>query len=145
MLYDPTPASSVPASFATTYADFQYGRYGFEYGTANIVDQDPFATRSPDRLSRVNSGDSMANHFSNSDPPSMNSSGFLPHRPDTPTTVLLKVGEWTVTTPGYYFTRSPLPLVAPVRCHHTETESSNEQMYNGGCESEEVEEGESGG
>lgn len=147
-LHHPVPAPRVNlaiVSFTTSLADSEQSRRGFEYANVNILLQDLFDNDSRHGLQRVNSDDSMANQFGGSGPSSMTSSLFLSRHSETPSTMLLNVGAWTTTAPGYFFTRSPLPLVASVRCHHTEIEtSSNGYMYAGDSDSEDVDEEKSG-
>jgi hypothetical protein len=105
----PSPIQLATIRVDTLFADIEYGRDGFQYGQAKIIQGEPF--RRVDALAemfeRPESPDSLANHIHNSDRPSIPPSVVMTQRSSSPGPVWNELGTWTGST---YFVHSPLSL-----------------------------------
>jgi hypothetical protein len=91
-------------------------------------------------LYRMDSTDSLLNHFPNSGEQSMMSSGIQSIRPESPAQAIYAMGAWSgsffnIARSGYYFTRAPLPLVAPILCCSCRGETDTESYDNSSLDS----------
>ena len=113
-IHVPVPTPSIRcavATLTTAWAVYEVDGNEFTLGAAQVEHDDPRETASRlEGLGRVQSQDSLANHFHSSEESSLSSSGFLTRYSDSPGLIIREVGSW-IPPSGYYFTTSPLPCL----------------------------------